>query len=648
MALSSLIRMPHLLRGNSRSSMPSRLLFVDTETRRLNTDTEATSWDHVIRCWSATSVRLSRDGTYTSRHYCGSSAESFWELLYSLADNKHPLWVFAHNIEFDLRALSFADELDAGRIDWQSSVPHSDDDGNVNTKTNWQGLVVLDGPPTIIETRVVGTKRKVVFADTLNYWRCSLADLGDSVELPKLPMPTDDASNSTWIDYCDRDVAIITRAVLQLLDLIRTHDLGNVRYTAAAQGLQAFRHRFMRHKILVHCDEHALRLERDAYYGGRVSIFRAGKITGPIYVLDVQSFYPSIMQHRLMPRYLAVYHDNYTIDSLRYLLTNRYCIAKVTIDSNDQVYPVRLGRNTIMANGKFTTVLHSPELFRALRHNHITSVLEVSSYYADVLFRDFVTELWAIRKRYLDDGNNVQADMIKLLLNGLPGKLGQRQITWIDVDDVAAKDAWGTERRIDLRNGDDSEYRWINWRVQRKRRPGEAVQSHWLDPANDWSNRPAHNDESANSCPAIAGAITAYGRELLGHLIEFAGLDHTYYCDTDCVHVDRDAYDRFQAANLIQHGELGKLALKHVANEAEYWCDKYYRLDATETRSGIRHDAETVGHKLYRQTQFVSPGSVCKPAIAEPLREYVVTIDRSRDSITGIVLPDGRVLPPRL
>lgn len=636
-------RVWHYLPGNARSATPSNLIFADTETIPDDTTDDMTHTQHRLRLWVAIALRL-EDGKVTRRVVQrGRTAEEFWLWVQSRCSGSRPVWLWFHKASFDLSALSFAGTIESGRFSWEQSTVTSATENSTEMRRSWQGCIVIDDPPTIIELRIGDTTKKLIIVDTLNYWRCSLKELGESVGIPKRLMPPWNESDERWYDHCENDCSIIERAVCGLIETVRKHDLGNFRYTAPSMGLQAFRHRFMDHKILVHCDENALRLERLSYFGGQCSIYRRGIVQGPIHVLDYQSFYPSVMSRFHIPYHLRGSLDRPPVAPVAELAKRFYCIAEVGIKSDKETYPVRYRGHTVSARGKFKTVLHHGELIKAINRHHVNGVYAIAWYSADVLFKRFVDELWQLRQQATLFGDRVQADMLKLVMNGLHGKFGQKQIKWVDETGMQAPLSWGTYHELDGRTGQTTAYRSLAWRVQRKRDIGEHVNSPYIHADVDSGNTPAVNDESVHSCPSIAGSITSWGRLVLNELVEIAGQENVYYTDTDCVHVNAEGYKNIIARKLIVRDELGKLSIKKVAKEAEYLGLKYYRLDDDWTIAGIKSNARKLGPNLYRQVAFTGFQSMLYNGVDGGLWQSPMDVDRSDFQLNGNLRQDGIV-----
>ncbi|KKK75817.1 hypothetical protein LCGC14_2869900, partial [marine sediment metagenome] len=116
--------------------------------------------------------------------------------------------------------------------------------------------------------------RRIRIVDTWTLFRCPLSKLGELVGLEKLPMPAADAGAAAWNTYNRRDVEILLAAVTETIDFLVDEELGSYQDTVASLAWNAYRHRFMNLKPLVHRFADVLKLERQAYFGGRTEVLK--------------------------------------------------------------------------------------------------------------------------------------------------------------------------------------------------------------------------------------------------------------------------------------------------------------------------------------------------------------------------------------
>lgn len=639
------VRRWHYIHANKRTSTPTACLFVDTETTGLPIAGNPHSTLQVLRLWCARYCRIDKGYVRSTNIYTGNDHWSFWQLVCKFMNPKRPLWLFAHNIGFDLTVLRFWEMLEDNKFTFDdvNVVSHNAAEGH--KKTKWRGFAVLDDPPTILECRCTTEPGVLICNDTYNYFRTSVAKLGESVGLPKLEMPGESASDEELIVYCQRDVHIIYRAVTDLMRFVVDQDIGMWSYTAPAQAMRAYRHRFMKHKILVHGNKDALSLEREAYYGGRLENHYIGKVfskddstryyyandgamhfggrEGPIYVLDINSCYPAMM---LWHSYPCAIIDSIVCDSQRcvYMDFSQYCmIGIVLIQSNNELFPVRRNGKTLMASGKFTTTLCGPELKRAYYRGCIKWIGVLLRYKPADLFSEYVSFFWNLRTAYREVGDTVRESWCKIMLNSLSGKFGQRARKWDNVDDVDAPFPWGLWSTRDTIKHESRCYRSLAWAVQQESDAGESI----------------------DSCPAISAYITSYAREYINDIIRICGYDNVYYVDTDCIHVNQEGMDRCNNSGLVHESSIGKLSVRGIYQSAEYRGLKDYSLDDLHIISGVKASAELVQKGLFRQDKFHKLRSILSSTPPPGVRVDRVTIDRRNGLDPQRIQPDGRVLP---
>lgn len=636
------------LQGNESTRFPNSCLVFDTETYPIADPHNSKRNLHRLRLWSAIAWRFEKGNVTRRKVTYGVESATFWQFVLERTNPYKPLYCFAHNVGFDLTTLRFWRELDARRLSVVQPAGWRGNDDSLREQTSRLGMLCLNDPPTIIECWVSGTRRRIVFLDSMNYWRCGLEELGQELGLPKHNMPEFTASDAEWMEYCIRDSLILEKAINSLEVFIREHDCGVFKYTIGSQALASFKHAHMRHKIVLHREEYPLALEREAYRGGEVRMGYCGRIvlaggmsdlatsddtldnlperSGPVYVLDCQSFYPSVMRTNLFPCELCGSVVEPELDSLGSLAARYYLIAEVGVKTESYTYPVKIDGRSINATGEFRTVLCGIELVNAIVRKHVTWVGRVNYYNQAKLFESFVNYWFVQRQKANLAGKTETEAMIKCLMNSLFGKFGQRAERWPDRRNQPAIRPWGTYWDWDEETGDYQFFRSIAGRVQ--------------------VNLPG--GESAESFPAIAAAVTSYGRERMERMRDVAGQGNWYYQDTDSLHVNQEGYNRLCSCRLIVPGEVGKLKVEGIYQTAEYRGIKDYSLDGTRVIAGIKRSAVEVDRDTFTQLEFQRLSSVLSSVPHDGVFVTEKTVEVSHSLPPGRVLPDGTVLPPVL
>lgn len=642
------VRPCHYLRRSTRSSIPSTLLFVDTETSWTPHPTEPAKQVHRFRLGCCSHVRfeagrLTREERHDFKHY-----PDFWRWVDRHLDPRRPAWLFAHRIAFDLTTLCFWDFLDSGHYFLEDpDALYAEKKARRGPRAKrWQGLLVTDDPPVIIKVRRGECTLNLI--DTRNYWPESLAKIGERHGIPKLPLPAQADDNEQWYKRCRRDVEILQSAVTSLVKWWHGERLGNFRPTAAGLSWSAYTRRYLPEGVLIHGHKNSLDLERAAYYGGACHCFYVGKVRpenpfaafapaprnrnkspvlpGPVYVLDVHGFYPSLMRANLFPCELAEYRPKGSIKQLEQLRENEGCIARIVVNTRT-VLPHKLQKNqTVHCRGKFVTVLCWPELREALAADSVEQVGETATYTLKDLFSGFVCHFQERREAAIWEGNSVADGFFKLILNSLAGKWGQRSGRWED------------------RYNEPIFFRWGSWFHGTN---DEGNPQYWRA-VGDYAQALAGKGEGPQSFPAISAFITSYGRVFMSRARAIAGENQVLYQDTDSLHVLGEGYKRLVESGLVALSRPGSFYVKEASDHADYFGLKHYQLADKLVCAGVR-----LGNEPYRgQKLQITTGQRLSSILAQEPDGSVTFTTRSLklalDHPDGITGADGWVVPPTL
>jgi DNA polymerase type B, organellar and viral len=616
-------RVPHIMQAHKSNKMPASLLFFDTETKQTPTPKLSNTSRQVLQFGYAYAVRYEK-GVKTREQWCRfTSSEQFFKFLQSRTDNERPLYCFAHNLPFDLTILDF----------WHWSEQN---DFQVD-------YFVLEDPPSFIIGRWEG--RKIVLIDTLNYWRSSLAAIGNSIGLAKLDMPDKKASKRSWDDYGKRDVEILALAVDRLMKYVHDNDLGQFGLSAAAMAMSTYKHRFMKHEIFIHDNWKALACERGAYYGGYTDCFYVGVVTKQdVYKVDVNSMYPSVMLGEFPTKMLRT-EENISTTRLKQLLRDNAVVAHVLIEAKKHTYPRYHNERFCYVKGLFTTSLCGPELRRALFNGDILAVNYACVYETAPIFRDYINFFWSERVRARAAGNEVDSYFMKLFMNMLYGKFGQRGYSSLELTLQSLELLYKAQGSnlpdeypdlASITREFEAECSWQPIGLKRPltlRRINNAVQIK------------VPEGEHHESFPAIAGYVTSYARELLLSYISLCGRKNVYYCDTDSLFTTFEGFERLGEAGAISDTGLGKLKLEGISRGATFYCPKQYTFDGKETRKGIRANAKCIAPGEYEQQQFEGVKSVLKRGYKAYIDVKTITKKVSGKYNKGVVGDDGWVIP---
>lgn len=554
------MRSRHYLDKNHQTRVPRSMCWVDTEA--LNEDGKPEAGRQTLFFGCAIYERYSQRDQF----HCSYSdrllfynASDFWKWIDSKTYKGRSLYIFAHNWNYDGAILNTTNEL---------------------PKLGWTLKSYINEKPPVIIKWVKGSST-IHMVDTLNYFQNSVAELGRSVGMAKLDMPSGGVHSEEWADYAWRDVEIIRKAVLGLREFIHKHDMGNFQFTSASQAFSAYRHRFMKHKILVHDHEKGLKLERESYHGGRAEAFWKGPATRKMYKLDINSMYPSIMKKYPLGVHFEAYFPFYVDSWWKRVWGSHSIVASCDIETEEDCYPYHLDGKLVFPVGKFTTTLTTPEIEYGLKMGHIVGINEWAYHKREYIFTEWVDYLYTLRKEYKTEGNDVFAYFVKLLMNSCYGKFGQQNKNWEDTHNHYMDDDVSYAYEMD----DDGTFHKLRNILGNVQILGKE-------------------SESRNSVPLIAAEITAYARMYLWEIMKQAGDGNVYYCDTDSVIVNRSGYNNLK--DYLDTEELGYLKVEEEATSAIFEAPKDYTFGTTTKIKGVKKNATKIDYNHYIQDRFGS------------------------------------------
>jgi len=586
-----------LLRRNHGSDYPTRLLYLDTETTESKGDPYRR---HAFRLgWTLYVRQRSERGKRQCTWRYWTNRNKLLAYIESLLKGKSTLWLVGHNLYYDIQALGFYDYI--GYRGYEEEFFYD------------CGLVYL-------HFLQKGSAHLKLVSST-NYFDCSLRELGEAVGLQKYNIDFNLAGNDELCIYCFRDVEILYEAMCRYMEFNKAHDTGRFGYTKASQALNCYRHRFMRKKIYIHRVEKVVDLERSAYFGGRTECWQLGEIEGGQKVfLDVNSMYPYVMKKYRYPTRLRMYLEGKEASLALDYLESSSVVAEVSLQTDEPIYAMRRDGKLIFPVGTFRTFLCTGALRRARDAGHIRAVHRAAVYSCDYIFSEYVDYWYALKCKYKREGNTIYTRIVKLFLNSLYGKFGQKKPVVETYLDPAA----GPPRSCITMSAETGEC-WVERSAFGKiyRQVGE--------------------ENGDKSLVAVAAHVSEYSRLALWDLCTAVGSERVYYMDTDSICIL--AGDIHRINDSIHGQRLGALSVDKVCETLVLCGPKHYFHDGKRVCKGVPKKAEQVGEHLYRYEQFL--GSASHMRIAET-KEFLVR--ETRKSVTptydkGEVLPSGRVIP---
>lgn len=488
-----------------------------------------------------------------------------------------------------------------------------------------RGLAILEDPPTILLLRRPGRAGCVKWVDIRNYG----IDWGAN------------AYTDSQLHYR------IAEQVRSLLGCLVRYGLGSLQGTASSQSLYGYKRNWLHYSVFVHCNSDALSLERSAYIGGRCECRRVGRIGGPIHYLDISSLYTSLGAVSSFPvRYCDMEYD-LPISELERLVAQFAVIADVEVDATEPNYPVVWDRKergpvwdsqfghldrpkkatdlTVYPTGLVRCSLCSPELVPALKQDRVVRCHSVAYYEMEPCFHRYCLQLLRWIKEAEARGDVDARNWLKRLAVSLWGKFGQSGRIWVDDPDTLINAPWSRLWGVN-EVGEPVIWRSLGWHVQREVR----------------------EEESGESCPAIAAWITSLGRAYLLEHLQLVPEGHLFYYDTDSLWVDNVGLAALHKAGKIGSGEPGRLRLKGSYDWAHFYGVKYYETPEGITCSGLPRGEKWLSPDglayVHRKWLASELGRGHKPSLVWALRD----LQRNSPYQHGVVNKHGEVFPFRV
>jgi len=588
----------HVLKPTKNRPFPSVYYFLDTETEL--TPIGHKTKVHTLKMGVCQKFTRSQDNQleFDDEIIIRSSVEFIEWLDTNLKGKSHP-YIIAHNIVYDATILDLFRKLP--EIDFKLQSIYSK--GQVCI-IRWKRN----------DTRITMLDNGNIFAGTLERW-------GKIFYVPKIAIDFDTCTDNELQIYCRRDVEIMVRSWQTWIDFITHNDCGGFRETVGSTAFNTWRHKYLMREVFVHKTPNVLQLEREGYHGGRVEAFHQGRLwTDHYYYLDINNMYGFVMQNSKYPTGLQGYSRTLPLKRMIGYLSRYSVMARVTVNVDKPVFISKVNGHAAYPLGRFQTVLTTHELEYALTNGWIESLQEFSWYKQDEIFTDFIQDYYIMRLGYRQSGNTGFEAICKLLINSLYGKFGQTGINQKIIGQSKYDEIW-TMPTINAQTGKRGVITSLGGSIYETQPEGESY----------------------HSMPVIAAHVTANARLYLWSLIEKAGRENVFYCDTDSLIVNRMGYYNLEGE--IQDNILGKLKIETQSPYLIVNAPKDYEMSERRKIKGIRFNATQIDDNTFLQEQWVKLAGLIRQGFENGYTSKEITKHQERIIYSGVVTETGRIDP---
>lgn len=543
----------------TRSSSPTSMVFFDVETTVLPSPGNAQSEEHYFKLAVACHVRFVKGEPVAETWGQFSKSADLAAWIVGRCHGNNLLWVCAHNLHYDFRHCGIVEGMKDLGLTWTKRPKPGE---NVDAPQPWGGEREIPGfsfERGATWFAMYHGKQKILWNDTYNWFRCSVAALGTAVGKEKGSYTESAGDVPSLLRYCRQDVDIIKTATVELVGWLRRESLGALKVTLPATALSVYRTKYLQEPIWLPAHDSRLVGQRESYYGGRVYTPFLGRVDGPVHHLDVNSLYPWAMANTLMPRdYLETKHCPTVRGTLR--MAKKYALlGEVIVKSETEPYPVKSQGRTQWVVGEFRTWLPGPELIQACKDGHVAKIIRLRVFRKGDLFSGFVGDFYRLKAESRAKGDHLREMFYKLIMNSLYGKLAQ----WSGEYDYAEDLGW------------DDRFAGVQWYFPPH---GEPVkEERWQGIV----RRKVGKKEHPKSFPAIPAFVTSAARLLMRSLQRIAGEREWLYGDTDSLWTTKTGYARLTESSSVSSGTLGTLKLVGVHQSLTILGPKDYQVSCS-------------------------------------------------------------------
>ncbi len=539
-----------------KESTPQDFIFWDIETF-VNPVKYGNMFPFRLACFA--SVRLNEDGHITNVK-CDTvhTEEDLVDYVMNKLIEKTSITMMAHNTPFD---------LDHSHL-LQHMIAHG------FKVSSWYSKAT---------TTVIVLKRKklkLTILDSMNWFNVPLAKIAESLGEQKIDVNFENCTTEELEAHCLKDVEILVKMFSRYKKLFSTAFRTNISYTRAGDAIRLFRGSKAADKVHYNNDSDIISREFASYLGGRVELYRLGILpTKQYHKLDFNSLYPSVMianKYSVELISSGVPKKYPDIDKIR-----KCCnvMIDVSVNTKENCFGIRTKDGLIFPTGKFRTHLVGDEAQYCLDHKLYDKIHKIWVYRKADIFSELLTKIYDLRVKYKTEKNDTFQYALKLLMNSIYGKFGQKTGDFKIVGKTDKID-YGT---LDEFNADDESM--VVHRVL------EGV----IYDATD-------NVITAHTSPIIVSEITANARLKLYKAMKMAGENNVFYCDTDSIFTNDIGLERLEL--IIDDNKIGYLKLEESSHAVEIIALKSYTFGNTSKLKGVPDSAEQIGYKKYIYNRF--------------------------------------------
>lgn len=362
-------------------------------------------------------------------------------------------------------------------------------------------------------------KKKLIFLDTVNYFKQKLETIGEDVGISKLTDNVDFKKeiivDELFLRYALIDAVILAYKLIQFNN--QTKNLGTIGFGIASTAYNIWRTSYLNEKIWLHKNKCLMKIERMSYFGGRTEAFRLGFFKN-VNGIDINSQYPYQMTKGLPVRYIktirATTKEEINILHRKYLeLSKKYClICEVLVSSTLKIpiVPLKHKSKLMFVNGLIPCVLCQPEIDLLIKSGEKILIQGIHIYKKGYPFKKFALDFYNNKQEMKKLGNEAMEKFYKLILNSSYGKTGEREIS--EINRSCDKNFIG--KIIEIIGGKEYHFNCLG---------GLMKASKFLD------------SDSKNAFTPIAAFITSYARSYLHESMQKLGYENILYCDTDSI-----------------------------------------------------------------------------------------------------------------